>query len=359
MEHGRRAAGALGRRRPRHAPAQQYARDDRVPRRSRDRRGARPAHERHLRFGARAPRACSASSSTVTPKVSGRSATGRATSRRGASARVRVRGRDRSIRARHRHPGAARAHRRRTCPRPSGPALGLSPCRERRGRTRSARRPGSGSTRTEQFEYPPGNWQTSNNWVTELAELPRRSLGECARISPSRSAASSAPACGCARRPRVPARRRCLPGRDPGREPRRRVRARLAGRRTLDAADDADVVEGGHRPGRARVVHDALGRHGVAARPRTRGRVADGGRVPARVGRRRGSRPRPRGCASARSSRTAPCRPRSPTRVRPCERRTLAPRGCRARLRRGGCVPHALSARCRCGPVTCPVASSS
>lgn len=25
----------------------------------------------------------------------------------------------------------------------------------------------------EEFEYPPGNWQTSNNWVYELAEPPR------------------------------------------------------------------------------------------------------------------------------------------------------------------------------------------
>ncbi len=27
--------------------------------------------------------------------------------------------------------------------------------------------------RQEEFEYPPGNWQTSNNWVYDLAEPPR------------------------------------------------------------------------------------------------------------------------------------------------------------------------------------------
>ena len=25
----------------------------------------------------------------------------------------------------------------------------------------------------EDFEYPPGNWQTSNNWVIDLAEVPQ------------------------------------------------------------------------------------------------------------------------------------------------------------------------------------------
>ena len=67
-------------------------------------------------------------------------------------------------------------------------------------------------------------------------------------------------------RPRVPARRRRAARRDAHRQPRRRVRARLARRWSLDPSGHADVAEGRPRLGRDRVVHDAVGGDGVAAR---------------------------------------------------------------------------------------------